>query len=341
MPGLAIRRRGAVWYAVGSVAGERIRKSLGTGQEARAQELAAALEARIWKRHSYGEESVRTFDEAAASYILAGGEAAFLEPLIHRFKGRVLGSIKPGEIAEAARALYPAGKPATLNRQAIVPARAVINHAADKGWCAPIRVKSFAVQRVRRKAVDRAWIDAFLAQSDADKLPHLSAAVLFMYQTGTRVGEAARIMPADVDLGARKILLARTKTGEWEERWLTDELVVRLANLATHPRLPLFRYADRFGIANRMKAVCRRAGIAYVSPHQAGRHSFATTALAGGAKLGEVMKAGGWKSARMVLEIYDHPEDAGRVVAGIFDAETGSNLTHPRSGTRPKRQRRK
>lgn len=323
MPGLKVRWRQNVAYAVGSIAGERIRKSLGTGQEERAQELCAALETRLWKRHSYGEEAVRTFDEAAASYMLAGGEAAFLEPLIRRFKGRALASIRPGEIADVARAVYPGCKPATWNRQAIVPARAVINHAADRGWCAPIRVKSFPVAKVRRRAVDRSWIDAFLAQADADRLPHLAVAVLFMYQTGTRVGEAVRVMPADVDLAARRILLKRTKTGEWEERWLTDELVVRLANLATHPKLALFRYADRFGIYNRMKAVCRRAGIPFVSPHQAGRHSFATTALANGATVGQVMKASGWKSARMVLEIYDHPEEAGRIVAGIFDTEGG------------------
>lgn len=336
MPGLTARKRGAIWYAIGSVAGERIRKSLGTREEARAQELCAALEARLWKRHSYGDEAVRTFDEAAASYILAGGEAAFLEPLIHRFRGRVLGSIKPGEIAEVARALYPGRKPATLNRQAIVPARAVINHAAALGWCPPVKVRSFPVARVRRRAVDRSWIDAFLARADADRLPHLAAAVLFMYQTGTRVGEAVRIMPADVDLRARKVLLCRTKTDAWEERVLTQELVVRLANLATHPRLPLFRYADRFGVTNRMKAVCRRAGIPYVSPHQAGRHSFATTALANGAKVGQVMKAAGWKTARMVLEIYDHPETAGRIVAELFDTEAA----HRPSATPPKRRRR-
>ena len=46
---------------------------------------------------------------------------------------------------------------------------------------------------------------------------------------------------------------------------------------------PLFGYASRFGITQRMKAVCRRAEIDYVSPHQSGRHSYATNALAMGA----------------------------------------------------------
>ena len=93
---------------------------------AQAEELRAQYEARLWKRHSYGEEAVRTFEEAALSYMNGGGEEAFLPPLIRRFKGRVLGSIKPGEIQQAARDLYPGRKPATWNRQVIVPARAVM-----------------------------------------------------------------------------------------------------------------------------------------------------------------------------------------------------------------------
>jgi len=70
-----------------------------------------------------------------------------------------------------------------------------------------------------------------------------------------------------------------------------------------------------------MKAVCRRAGIPFVPPHQAGRHSFASNALAMGATAKEVMEAGGWKTARMVLETYAHANEAGRSIADRFDAE--------------------
>ena len=42
-----------------------------------------------------------------------------------------------------------------------------------------------------------------------------------------------------------------------------------------------------------------------------------------GATVKEVMEAGGWKSARMVLETYAHAKAAGRSVADRFDA----NLT--------------
>lgn len=319
MPGLEVKWRGGVAYATGSVAGQRIRKSLGTRDPAQAEELRAQYEARLWKRHSYGEEAVRTFGEAATAYLDAGGDPTFLAPLVKAFRARVLGSIKPGEIQNAAREIYPGRKPATWNRQAIVPARAVINHAAGLGWCHPIKVKQFAVERVKRNATDRTWLAAFIAQADADKLPHLAAAVQFMWQTGARVSEAARVLPEHLDLHERIVWLEATKTGAWEPAHITHELVVRLANLPKADGEPLFGYASRFGIDRRMRAVCRRAKIAWRSPHEAGRHSYATNALKRGATPRQVMEGGRWKSARMVLEIYAHAENGGREIADMFD----------------------
>lgn len=333
MPDLELKERDGRWYACGTVAGKRIRKSLGTRDKARAQELKALLEAREWKRHSYGDAAVRTFEEAATSYLEAGGDRRFVPPLLLRFKGRSLHSITPEDIKDAARTIYGTRVPkkgaspipfknATRNRQAIVPAVAIINHAAERGWCHRIAVKLFPTEKPRRRAADRAWLDAFMAQADKDGLHHLAAAVLFMWQTGARVSETARVMPDHVHLSKRIVELEQTKTSEWEPCHITQELVIRLARLDLSDKdRPVFGYADRWGIHNRMKAVCRRAGIPFLSSHQAGRHSFATNALESGAKVKEVMQAGRWKTARMVLEIYAHADEAGKAVAEIFDTK--------------------
>ena len=233
----------------------------------------------------------------------------------------MLGTIKPEEVRQAARFLGLDKKGSTRNRQVIVPACAVINHAAEAGWWPKICVSRFPVEKPKRVAVDRSWIDAFLAQADRDRLPHLAAAILFMWQTGTRVSEAARIIPANVNLQERVILLERTKTSQWEPRHISQELMIRIANLSMREGMPIFGYASRFGMRDRMKAVCRRASIPFVPPHQGGRHSFASNALAMGATAKEVMEAGGWKTARMVLETYAHANRAGRSIADRFDAE--------------------
>lgn len=319
MPGLVPKLRGGLYYAIGSVAGRRIRKGLGTRDEARAQELCALLEAKYWKRHSYGEEAVVTFDEAALSYMNEGGEKRYLPPLIKRFRGRVLGTIKPGEITGAAFALYPDAKPSTRNRQAIIPMRAVMTHASAKGWCPLLKVKNFDVAKVLRRSVDRAWIDAFMAQADGDGLPHLSAAMLFMFQNGARISEAAHLLPEHVDTANQIALLAETKTGEWEACYLTDELTARIVALPQELGEPLFGYQSRYGIRRRCIAVCRRAGISFIPNHQAGRHSFVTNALNFGASPKAVADAGRYKSMRMMLEVYAHAENAGREVASLFD----------------------
>ncbi len=325
MPNLTLKERDGLWHAHGTIGGQRVRQSLGTRDRTRAEELCALLEARLWKRHSYGEEAVRTFEEAALSYMEQGHEARFLAPLILHYKGRTVGGIRPGEFRDAAITLYPKAGPATRNRQVIVPGRAVINHAHSLGWCAPVRVKLFPVPKSRRaKPVSRAWLDAFMGQADADGLHHLSALVLFMHQTGARVSESIRLTGEHVNLSARLAVLARTKTDEWSPRHLTAELVLRLAALGLKDGEPVFLYTDRSAVNRRMKEVCKRAGIEPRSTHAAGRHSFGTNAMAvPGARVKAAMEAGGWKSVALFMATYVHDEDGARELAAKFDAQMG------------------
>lgn len=315
-----------IWYAVGTIGRKRIRKSLGTRDRQIAEELKAQYEAREWKRHTYGEEAVRVFEEAANSYMAAGGEERYLVPLIKHFKGRAIGTIKPAELRAVALKLYPAHSAATRNRQAIIPARAVINHAHDLGWCGAIKVKMFDVPKSNKhKPVDRTWLDKFLAQADADNLPHLAACVLFMNQTAARVSEAIRVLGEHVDLGRRVAVLETTKTDEWSVRYLTTELVVRMAGLGMREGARVFSYTDRSAVNRRIKAVCERAGIPARSTHSAGRHSFGTNAMAvDRPDIKAAMDAGGWKSAKLFLETYVHSSDAGRKLADKFDKQNGT-----------------
>lgn len=320
---LELSERG-IWQAVGSVAGKRIRKSLGTRDEGTATELKAAYEARLWQRHTYGEEAVRTFEEAAESYMTAGGEGRFLRPLILHFKGRTLGTIKPAELRAAALALYPKAGPATRNRQAIVPARAVIMHGHDLGWCGAVKVKQFEVPKSRKhKAVDRTWMDAFMAEADKSLLPHLSALALFLHQTGARISEATRLTGEHVDLSQRVAVLERTKTSEWSARELTAELVARLAGLRPKAGVRVFGYTDPKAVNRVAKRVATRAGIAVLSTHSFGRHSFGTNSLALTGDIKGVMDAGDWKSAKLFMETYVHSRAAGKNIVSKFDEQTG------------------
>jgi len=97
-------------------------------------------------------------------------------------------------------------------------------------------------------------------------------------------------------------------------------LVRRLRILSRAPEDRVFTYTSRYSVNERIRVVCRRAGIPYKSPHLCGRHSFATNALARGASIREAMDAGDWKSSAVFLETYVHTANASRRVADRFNA---------------------
>jgi len=329
MPDLKIEKRGTVYYASGTIAGRRIRQSLKTGDRATAKEQAAILQARLWKRHSYGEEAVRTFEEAALSYLEAGGETRFMPALLTHFRGRKLADIHPEDVKQAARVIYPNAKPATRNRQAIVPAQAVINHAHGKGWCQLLRVEKFTEGAPLRKHASDKWLELFIRQALADELPHLAALVIFMADTAARVSEALRVYRDDLDLQNATVHFGRTKTGEHQTAALTPTTVAALANLAPFGAGPVFRYSVNSvsSINNRIKAVCRRAGIEYLSSHQCGRHTFGRRAMRMGATVPDAMEQGRWKSASLFLEVYGSSDGAQRSVAAKIDTNLAHNFS--------------
>lgn len=261
----------------------------------------------------------RTFAEAAESYLRAGGESRYLPKIIEHLGDRPLPSIHPYDIREMAEEIYPTQSAATRNRQALTPTRAVMLHAYDRGWCGPIRIRSFKAERpARQRPASALWLQVFCRQADRDRLGHVSALVMFMATTGARISEAIALRWGEVDLGARTCILLRTKTTTNSVRHLSDDVAERMRALrvtATRDER-VFRYTSRFSVSERIKAICARADIPYKSPHLCGRHTFATMAIELGVDIGTAMAAGEWRSSRVFLETYVHPRaNAGRMVA--------------------------
>lgn len=266
----------------------------------------------------------RTFAEAAESYLAHGGCGRYLPPIVAHLGGRPLSAIFPFDIRQMATTLLPGRTGATLNRQVVTPARAVIMHAYDRGWCGLIRVKRFKQDSPKPKTpASPVWLGVFCRQCDRDRLPHLSALVMFMAQTGARISEAVALRWPEVDISGRTALLLRTKTGTNSGRHLTDDLVKRLRRLEHDANFdePVFRYHSRHSVSERIAAVCARADIPYKSPHLCGRHTFATAAIDAGIDVRTAMDAGDWKSSSVFLGTYVHSRrSAGRIVADRLNA---------------------
>ena len=253
------------------------------------------------------------FEEAVASYENAGGDTRFNDALALHFAGTPVRGILPGHVQDAARAIYPTAKPATWNRQVLTPASAILNHAAGRGWRNTIRIKRFPEDKVTRVAADREWLDAFMAEAE----PWLAALALFMFTTGARISEALSLRSEDVD--GRRAHIQKTKSGAGRDCILSRDVSLRIAALVpVNGRV--FRYASKGSVYPKWRAACERAGIDYLTTHQAGRHGFATECIIRkGIDAHTTAALGGWASTRM-LDRYVHPEGLEGVVDEVFGA---------------------
>ncbi len=227
-----------------------------------------------------------------------------------------LAAIKPGQIRALAKKLYPGLKPQTWNRQVIVPVSAVMNHAHDLGMCPLIRIKRFSPQDEKiKRAIDREWIDQFRAHATT---PYVAAYALFLHTTAARSTEAIRLRPCDLDLEKRHgFSPVKTKTGNRRQFWLTEEMAEELRCLPPKAlkwgkhkgEARIFGWADCKGPIEPWKETCRRAGLGYVTPYEAGRHSFATEGITRQERNPVmVAKVGNWSDTKVLLKNYAHPE---------------------------------
>jgi len=254
----------------------------------------------------------------------AGKPDTYLIPLTRHFSGRKVVSITAGEIRAAAQELYPGASPATWNRQGIVPARAVINHCAELGKCPYIKVKLFKESPPAKRAVNEAWVKAFVANAEN---PRIAAIEFMMWITGARISQVLSLTWED-DIRLNEAMAKIPAAKGFPERWahLTPEMVAMLANLNSKRdkdgnRVGLvFDYAHRWSIYKPWRATCERAGIPYIQPHQAGRHSFFTETIARNkVDASTAAKLGGSKSPHILFKTYVHTEDDTRsVIEDVF-----------------------
>ncbi len=330
-----IYKRGKVLHYRGTAAGGRLRGSTRTANKATAQRIAAEAESQAWKRHLDGPGAHVTFAQASNAYMDSGKPTRFLLPLVDHFKDTPMRDILAGTIKAAALRLYPNAKGATRNRQVIAPMLAIINHAAELGWCVPVKVKRFDIDPEVKIPATREWVAAFAAQAEKDGLAHLAALCLFMFGAAARSGEACRMTWADVDLTARTARLAGSKPKPWTRTaHLPPPVVAALANIRGKrcPDELVFGYADPGSMKHTWDNVIVRSGIERLTPHCC-RHGFATSMLHAGIDPVTIAKRGGWKDAAIVVRTYGHALEDTTVTDRIFDmpvtqATTTKTATH-------------
>jgi integrase len=258
MPLTVVRRKSSGALTItGTVAGRRIRRRAQSDDPKLAEEEAAALEAELLRTAWHGERrGSRTFAEAALSYLEAAPRSVHTKDYVRRILLGLGGEARLGQVDQDAATrlrltlLKPDAKPSTYLRQIVTPLRAILRHAADRGWCNTPRIATPKTPGGRTR---------YLLPGEAERLiavaaPHLRPLVAFLIGTGARMAEAVYLDWRDVDLtGGRAIFWAnRTKAGKRRNAALPPCVVAALANLP-HREGPVFLsdkgrpYADRRG----------------------------------------------------------------------------------------------
>jgi integrase len=319
---IKLYHRGGVWHYRGTVAGHLLRGSCKTSNKDIAARQVAEIEVREWKCRHDGPQSVLTFAQAAALYRKAGKGDYFLPAVEDYFRDRLVKDINGGTIKQMAIELFPNCSGASKNRLAIVPAQAVINHAAELNLCPPIRVKRFEEETREKIPVTLEWLDAFVAEAS----PNLGAFALFMYYTGARPSEAVAVQWDDIDLIAREVLIRETKGSKERIANLPVPLFEALANLPHVKGRGAFVYQTYGDFQHAWDGAIKRAGIKRLTPHCC-RHGFATALLRKGLDVLTVAHLGGWADAGQVLKTYGHANKNRRLTDLLVDTPEAQTPT--------------
>ncbi len=287
-------KRGEIYYIRGTVQGKYVYESTRCRGRQDAEDYLVRRQTEISKDCS---DQRLTFPEAASLYMKAGKDPRFLAPLIRHFKDSYCNNIVQSDIINAIQILYPRASNATKNRQVFTPVSAVINNAAISNKCNRVKFEKLTVEEAERPHATPEYLSKFM-----DYAPdNLAAICLFMAKTGARVGSATALDWDDVNLQKSRAVLRNTKNGDTHYAYLPVEVVALLANMENKTG-KVFGYACRQSLYDVMKRTAKKADLPYLTPHEIGRHTFATWYMEFvEPNLKKLMEAGGWKSVQSVI----------------------------------------
>lgn len=311
---LTLYQRGKkkIWHYRGTVAGSRLRGSCKTTDKAKAARKASKIEEREWKCDTDGPQAVLTFAQAVEMYETAGKSMTFVQPIEDHFKDMLVKDIKPGMIQQMAMELYGNCSGASRNRLAIIPAQAIINHAAKSEACQRIRVERFKTETKEKPYATLEWIKAFQKHAS----PQLGAYAVLMFLTGARPSEA---LECDIDLSGGTALIKESKIGHERRAHLPAMAVAAIANIKPIPGRPLFFYRELNNLRESWDNVIKRAKIQRLTPHCC-RHGFITGLL----RKGIDVKTVSWLAditPEVLLNTYAHARKDRCLTEVLVDAD--------------------
>lgn len=293
------------WSIRGTYLGERVNRTAGTSDKKIANRELKRIEAEI-ERGRFAKPTGPTFADAALKYIKLGKDTRFIDKLVEYFKETPLSLIDQDAIDKAADELYPLASPATKNRQVYTPVCAILKKSKIKlnldrpeGSNGERRLFWMTPEQIAR-----------LIKEASRKNKEFGLFLVFLFYTGTRLGEALDAQIENLNLQECWLRIENTKNGEPRLVHLPPTLV---AELASHPRGldrkgKIFRFTKNGRLYQWLEAACQASGVLIpdgVAFH-AFRHSWAASMRRyAGLDTTGLVATGAWKS-RQAAAFYEH-----------------------------------
>lgn len=309
---MPIYKRGdTYWIDISKPDGTRIRRSAGTKEKEKAQQLHDKLKHEAWAVKNLDKRPERLFEDLIMLALRDAEDNANIDNItiyarywLGIFEGRLVSSVSGEEITDNlptySRITHKRLSNATKNRYRAFVMRG-FSLAYKSGWIEQIPYS----QTLREPKVRIRWIDKSDARALVDNLEHqwMKWLCSFALLTGARLREILSLTWQDIDLGRRRAVIKaeNAKSGRARQLPLSDEAVAILRQIPNSHEYVFSsdgRKHDYF-IRSDFNRALRLTGIKDFRFHDL-RHTWASWHVQDGTPLMVLKELGGWEKLEMV-----------------------------------------
>lgn len=306
-----LKRGKKYWVDISAPDGERIRRSTGTEDKAKAQEYHDKLKHELWQVARLGKIPDRTFGDIVVLALReADGQSGFTNKQIYArywlsvFGDRLITKISGEEIADKLPTFSPTKRcklsNATRNRYRSFIMRA-FSLAAKSGWI----TATPHISTQREPKVRVRWIEKDQARNLVESLESewMKRVVSFTLLTGARKGEILSMKWESVNLSRRIAVVTadNAKSGKARPLPLNDEAVKIITSCDPDSDYVFSRNGGKANQISRgeFSRALNRVGITDFRFHDL-RHTWASWHVQNGTPLMMLKEMGGWEKLEMV-----------------------------------------
>lgn len=223
MPGRNLYLRGDTWWGRIKVAGRQHRRSLRTADPREAARRLKAWRLEIERDQFHPPEATRTYQEAVVRWEAEVLPGAVKATVARRYMTSmaalddIFGPLRLSQISTRTIAQFVSSRTGTVSnatiRRDLTALSRLLAACTAWGWLSDNPAKAFdrTIVKERKRTIELPT-DADIAFVLALAPPAMRAIVRLLAETGMRENEAVTLERRDVDWGARRITLVRTKS---------------------------------------------------------------------------------------------------------------------------------